>query len=413
MSRVNERAKHSEGGPGGAPRRLLATNQVVGPLMKELLVDLGRAGVRCAVVTGWIDASPGETLPFEVLRACPLVKAPLWKRIATWSWFSLQALWRLMRQRRVPALVVTNPPLAMLAMPLLKRFLGVRYVLMVYDIYPDVGERMGLIRRGGWVARVWRALSRRALLDAEGVITLGTSMADTLRRHLREGDRCDIRVIANWADTDVVRPGGGEANAFAVEHGLAGKMVVMYSGNFGATHDIESIVEAAERLRDLSDLRVVLSGGGTRELQIRELVAGKRLPNLLVLPFQPPREYHALLASADCAVVTLAEGYEGVSIPSKTYYALAAGLAVLAICDAGTELARVVTESGSGMQIPPRRPEVLSEAIRKLYNGREGLSRVQASARRAAEAHFSRNKQTRRYLDYLGVCFGWEALPEG
>ena len=37
------------------------------------------------------------------------------------------------------------------------------------------------------------------------------------------------------------------------------------------------------------------------------------------------------LASADCAIVRLDEGYEGVSVPSKTYQMMAAGAAILAV----------------------------------------------------------------------------------
>ncbi|OPX22708.1 MAG: hypothetical protein B1H04_04645 [Planctomycetales bacterium 4484_123] len=161
---MNAAPNSSRGRPGGL-RRLLVINQVAGPLMRELLEDLSAAGVRCTLVTGWLDAEPEQELPFEVAYARRLTKAPAWRRLWSWGLFTAQALWRATRQR-CPMVVVTNPPWPMLAMPLLRRLLGLRYVLLVYDIYPDILERMGRLSSAGCCARLWRRLSARALAAA-------------------------------------------------------------------------------------------------------------------------------------------------------------------------------------------------------------------------------------------------------
>jgi len=393
------------------PRRLSVVNQVVGPLNRELLEDLCRAGIPCEVLTGWVDADDTDRLPYPVTWAAPLVKSPAWRRVWSWTTFTARASWFALRRPGGRFLVVTNPPLTMLAMPCLKRLAGLRYVLLVYDIYPDVGERMGMMRRGGLLARTWRRLSRRALLRAEGVITLGSHMADTLRGHLRAGDSCPIEVIPSWADTEFLRPLDKAANPFVARHGLAGKFVVMYSGNFGATHDTESIVAAAERLRDLPDVHIMLIGGGTREREVADLVAAKALPNLTLLPFQPLSALPHSLASADAAIVCLDEGYEGIAVPSKTYHALAVGAALLAISPPGTELTDLVAEHACGIHVPPRSPERLAEAVRSLHGDRDLLARCRANARRAAEDHFSRTIATRRCRDYLCRHLGIEIPP--
>jgi glycosyltransferase involved in cell wall biosynthesis len=278
-------------------------------------------------------------------------------------------------------------------------------VLLLYDIYPDVGERMGLLKPGGLVARAWRRASARSMLAAEGVITLGEHMAETLRGHLRPGDECPIEAIPNWADTDVIRPRPKGDNPFAREHGLVGKFVVMYSGSFGATHDTESIVEAAASLRDLADVQFVLIGGGTREREVADLVASRRLPNVTLLPFQPLNVLPFSLAAADCAVVCLDEGYEGVAVPSKTYHALAAGAAILAVSPLETELVDLIREEECGVHILPRQPEYLAEAVRRLHGDRALLGRMKAAARDAAEGHFSRRLLTRQYFEFLDRAF--------
>ncbi|MDY7011246.1 MAG: glycosyltransferase family 4 protein [Planctomycetota bacterium] len=380
---------------------LLVVNQVAGPLMVQMLEDFCRAGVCCKIVTGWVDSENPRQLPFEIIPAGKLEKSPNLKRIWSWMLFTLQACRRMIRHRKTPVLMVTNPPWPMLLMPLLKRILGLRYVLLIYDIYPDVLERMGRMRRGGLIGRLWRLLSRKSLLEADGVITLGPYMAETLVGHLCSGDKCPIEVISNWADTDFIRPIEKAQNPFAARHGLTDRFVVTYSGAFGATHDVESIVKAAEMLTDLSEVHFLLIGGGTRRKEVRRLVEQKNLPNLTLLPFQPFDMLPYSLPAADCSIVCLDEGYEGLSVPSKTYYAMAAGSALLAISRDNTELTDIVKQYQCGFHILPHRPEDLAEAVRRLCGDRELLEKCKTASRRAAEENFARNISTRRYLEYL------------
>jgi glycosyltransferase involved in cell wall biosynthesis len=380
-------------------------NQVVGPLARELMEHLSACGIRCRALTGWVDARERADLPFEVLKAKPLVKRPAWKRLWSWGLFTAQAKLAAIRLRRTPMLVTTNPPWPMLAMPMLKRLTGLRYVLLVYDIYPDVMEQMGLCRHDSLLARLWRRWSRKAMLKAEGVITLGPHMAATLRRHLREGEDVAIETIPNWADTDFIRPLDKADNPFAREHGLTDKFVVAYSGALGATHDIDSIIAAAEMLNDLPDVQFLIIGEGTRRAEIEALVAKRNLPNLKLLPFQPLERVPYSLAAADCLIVCLGEGYEGLSVPSKTYYALAAGAAVLAISPKDTELTDLVEQFACGLHVPPRSGPALAEAIRRLRSDGQLLANFKAASRKAAEEHFSRKIVTERYRRYLAECF--------
>ncbi|MCY2927676.1 MAG: glycosyltransferase family 4 protein [Planctomycetota bacterium] len=387
-----------------SPRRLeslLIVSQVAGPLIKELATDLTAAGVRCTVMTGWLDAAEGETPPFDVVRGAALVKAPSWRRMLSWLRFTMQVVWQAIRHRRTPLLVTTNPPWAMLALSALRWLLGARYVLLMYDLYPDVLERMGKCNPRGLVARLWRRASRKALLRAEGVITLGPRITQTLSGHMRPGDRWSPRIIPNWADTDVIRPRERSENPFAREHGLAGKFVVIYSGAFGATHDVDSIVEAAAALSDLSDVHFLLIGGGTRQKEVSDLVARRALANLTLLPLQPLAVLPYSLASADCAIVCLDQGYEGISVPSKTYYALAAGLAILAVSPEGTELTDLIEAEGCGVAIPPHRPDLLGAAVRRLHADRSQLARFQQASRAAAVSRYSRSILTGEYLTCL------------
>lgn len=50
----------------------------------------------------------------------------------------------------------------------------------------------------------------------------------------------------------------------AIQHQLTEKFVVMYSGNLGITHDIESIVLTAEILKENTAIQFVIIGDGAK-----------------------------------------------------------------------------------------------------------------------------------------------------
>ena len=68
-------------------------------------------------------------------------------------------------------------------------------------------------------------------------------------------------MIPNWTDTERLIP-RERANAWAREHGLVDRFVVMHSGNIGYAQDLQTLLYAATHLRDLDDLELVVVGSG-------------------------------------------------------------------------------------------------------------------------------------------------------
>ena len=382
--------------------KLLAVNQSTSWLFRELVESFCAHGVDVTLLAGYLERKEGQTPPFGFIQGTKLEKRPAWRRIVTWGKFALQAFVAMARHRDHFALLVTNPPLVPWLGPLAKWLFGVRYATLVYDIYPDIMVRMGMIRPQGVLHRILETLSAISHRHAECVITLGTHMRRTVLQHLRPGEAVNLHVIANWADVDHIRPMSHSENPFSIEHDLVDKFVVMYSGAFGATHDIESIIDAAEATADLPDVRFVLIGGGTREEEIRQIVADRALSNLLLLPFQPSEQVRFSLTAADCHIVSLDAQYAGISVPSKTYTALAAGATILAVTPEKTELEDLVEEKKCGAVIRPGNVEDLAAAVRRLRSDRRQLRQMQVRSREAAETEFCVEVGTAQYWEALG-----------
>ena len=133
-------------------------------------------------------------------------------------------------------------------------------------------------------------------------------------------------------------------NAWAREHGLVDRFVVMHSGNVGHAQNLDALVRAATFLRDLDDLTIAIVGDGARHADLVELAELLEVGSTSSVsrPYQPRELLPQSLSSADVHVVGLARGLSGYVVPSRLYGILAAGRPVIVAADPESETAQLV-----------------------------------------------------------------------
>ncbi|MEJ0030749.1 MAG: hypothetical protein WDO15_10440 [Bacteroidota bacterium] len=90
------------------------------------------------------------------------------------------------------------------------------------------------------------------------------------------------------------------------------------------------------------------------------------------------------MAAADIGIVTLGTGAEGISVPSKTYVNMAAGLAIIAISPADSELNRIVQHYSIGHTVTPNEPAQIAKHIEALASNPTELAKLKARSREAS-----------------------------
>ena len=326
---------------------LLLVNQTIGPLFASIVAA---ARHRQSVV---------------LFHGFAYRRTPASARLLTWFGYSLQLASHLLLQGRryQRLLVVSNPPLAPLLAPLARR----PYVLLLYDLYPQVlaqlQPRHPLLRwLFGLMVRLWQRANRMVFARADRVFTLSEAMAAELRAAFANEAiwRSKVMVIPPWADTAELRPIPVAANPFRRQHGLDGRLLVTYSGNLGLTHPLEPLLEAAARLN--SNVQVLLIGTGPKRRALEQLACQLQLaPQALRFLDPLPLEQLPFSSSAaDLAVVALDGPAAAASLPSKTFTALACGTPLLALAPLDSSLAALVQQHGCGLVVPPG-PSAASE----------------------------------------------------
>ncbi len=285
-------------------------------------------------------------------------------------------------------LVVTNPPAVPFIVALAAQMRGSVYSLLIHDNYPEILIAAGKVGERSLVARSVAFFNRWLHKHASQIIVVGRDMLELMRRKTAGLD-VPISVVPNWAELETVFPAPRSHNSLLEELEIADKFVILYAGNMGPPNEMEAIIQAADILRDREEIHWVFLGTGAKRPWLMNEIGVRGLRTVTVLDPRPRSEQSVFLNACDIALVSLVNGMLGVSMPSRTYNILAAGKPILAIAEAGSEIALIVEEENVGWVVPPAAPEELAEAVVNAQARAIELPDMGRRARSAAESKYS------------------------
>ncbi|MBI2311624.1 MAG: glycosyltransferase family 4 protein [Betaproteobacteria bacterium] len=275
----------------------------------------------------------------------------------------------------------------------MKAFKKAPLLFWVLDLWPESISATGAMRPGPAlraVGRLVRFIYRhcdRVLVQSRGFIAKVESMGAPAGK---------ILYFPSWAER-LYRPlerDGAAAEMQAMPDGFR----VMFAGNIGAAQDFDSILAAAERLRNVSDIHWIILGDGRRFKWVETQVAQRGLsPTVHLLGSRPVETMPRYFALAEAMLVTLRrDPVFALTIPGKIQSYLACGRPIVAMLDG--EGARIVEESGAGLACPAENPAALAQAVLTLYR-KSRAEREQMG--RSALAYYRENFERDRLLDRL------------
>ena len=381
-------------------------NQMAGPLFRELAEDLAplyRDG--CILMTGHPDTLKLDNLKNHKLH---IKKGPIYnrsnkiRRVISWLSYVLVSTKYILSAKSGDAiLLVSNPPILGPWVWLLTRFNNTPYCMLVYDIHPEVLIRLGTLKKDSLIVKLWKIANRLVNENADLIITIGDRMAAVLNSQNTSKSK-NVLTVSPWVDTRVIRPINRSDNPFTKNlQKMKDKTIILYSGNMGASHDIDSMLEAARLLKDQKDIQFIFIGDGDKHLDIKIFIQKHKLKNILLLPFQPESMIRYSLPIADISLVSLDQGMEDLMVPSKSFYYLAAGSALIAIANKNSELSDLLDQSECGILVPPGKPSKLMEAIQFMVSSPEKLVTMKKNARILALSKYSREICTLKFSKYL------------
>jgi glycosyltransferase involved in cell wall biosynthesis len=298
--------------------------------------------------------------------------------------------------RRGLVLLTTAPPFLPILGYLLSRVCKIRYVCLLYDLYPDIAIELDVIKKHHWVAKLWDRFNRLTWKRAAAIIVLSESMKERILAK-QPGIEHKIVTIPSWVDSEQIVPRLKQDNWFAQEHGLVEPFTVLYSGNMGRCHDMETLFEAIVRLRK-TPIRFVFIGSGEKRKDFQQRVDEMGLTNCLFLPYQPRENLPYSLTACDVSIVSISEGMEGLVAPSKLYSALASGRPIVSICPENSYLNEVFAEANCGMSVRNGDSQGLADYLYRLSQNPQLTQELGRSGRDYCRKNYTSEKIAQDYL---------------
>jgi glycosyltransferase involved in cell wall biosynthesis len=158
--------------------------------------------------------------------------------------------------------------------------------------------------------------------------------------------------------------------------------------NLEVVQALDTLLAAAQLLRNEVNVRFVLVGSGSRSAWLQQEVVRLGLDNVKMPGRFPPADMPGILAQASTVLVSLIKDpIISQTVPSKVQAYLAAGKPIIASLDG--EGARVVMEAGAGIACPAEDAKALADAVIRLRDAPpEELEEMSQRALRYYEKNF-------------------------
>ncbi|ADI66037.1 glycosyltransferase family 4 protein [Trichormus azollae] len=382
-----------------------------GQLIEELVKQLEQQGVNIEVFTGqpgyaFSTANAPSVEEEGAIRIRRSRSTQVWSgrirgKAVNGVLFTLRAFLHIIRnfRRHNVFLVTSAPPFLPIAGYLAHLCLKISYVCLIYDLYPDIAIALQVIKRNHWLAGFWRQLNRMMWRKSKGIVVLSPDMKKRVIAICPEvADK--VSVIHSWGDPDLIVPIAKEINWFAEEHNLVNKFTVLYSGNMGRCHDMDTILETAKQLRN-EPIQFVCIGSGAKRKSFIEAVNKSGVTNFLFLPYQDKQVLPYSLTACDLSLVSVEAGMESLVAPSKLYPALAAGRPIAAICSKYSYLRQLIAEGNCGVCVENGDSLALAEFIRLLNSDRQLAELMGKASRQYLQSNFTPQIIAKEYFQVL------------
>lgn len=285
---------------------------------------------------------------------------------------SLTAIWRAER----PHIIVVNsgPLFLMLPARILAWWWGSTLVMIVADLWPRSVQHLGAL--GGvnrWALRWAERLEKWSYQQADFVSAVTEGVLQALRAKAVPEHK--LQLLPNGVDEvgaqaffaklpmDPLKtsiPRSHEAQSLRASwlkgrEGTSNATVILYAGNHGHAHDLERVLQVAEKLRG-SNLVWIFVGGGAQKRELEASAAEKQLQGVVQF-YSPvsPVELRHWISACDLGLIHLADTDLASETRPAKLFPLFEGRKPILYVGRG-EGAQLVVDSGAGWVLPPAQP---------------------------------------------------------
>ena len=288
--------------------------------------------------------------------------------------------------RRVDVVVGTSPQFfTVCAAYAVSRIKRAPWVFELRDLWPESIRAVGAMKTSKALDLVER-VELRLYRKAAKVISVTQAFRDNLIGRGIDGDK--IHVVTNGVDINRFSPSDKDAE-LVDKLGLQDRFVAGYIGTHGMAHGLETLLEAAARLKTRPDgdrYRIMLLGDGARKGELVAQAQSMGLDNVIFADSVSKDEVVRYWSLLDVSIVHLRKmELFATVIPSKLFECMGMGIPVLH--GVAGESAAIVEQAGAGIVFEPDNAAALCDGLIKLAEDRTLYQQCRHQGRMAAQQY--------------------------
>ncbi|WP_431855829.1 glycosyltransferase family 4 protein [Azospirillum sp.] len=311
-----------------------------------------------------------EGVRYRWLRTAPYAGNGM-GRVANMATF-VSKLWayapRLAREERPDVVICSSTyPLDIYPGARIARRAGARLVFELHDLWPLTPMMLGGYSPKHPFIRAMQAAEDYACRNVDTLVSILPHARDYLvgrgldpAKFVHVPNGIPVAAFLNAEPGPLPEP---LAARIAAER-ARGHFLVGYAGGINPSNPVETILEAAIRLKD-KPISFIFVGGGAAEAAFRERIAAAALPNFHHMGVIPKALVQSFLAEMDVLTMPWKRNpiYKyGVS-PNKMFDYMLAGRPIVQSCGASNDL---VAEGRCGFTVPPEDAQAFADALLRL-----------------------------------------------
>ena len=275
------------------------------------------------------------------------------------------------------------------------------WILEIRDLWPESIVAVGAITNRPIIGLL-EALELFAYRRADHIVVV----TDSFKTHIQDKGICKQRVtvIKNGVDFSLYKKHPDNPVSLAAKIGIEGKFVASYIGTHGMAHHLETILQAADELREWQDIVFLLVGDGAERDRLLAMKDSMNLSNVVMLDQQPKTAMPHFWSLSNVSLVLLrkCDLFKTV-IPSKIFESMAMERPI--ILGVEGESSELLKSAEAGICIEPENEKDLAAQVLNLYQNPRRCQELGLNGRKYVLENFDRLVLAKRFSDLIrNVC---------
>lgn len=260
-----------------------------------------------------------------------------------------------------------------------KVFKNAKTVYHIQDLQIEAAQDLNMISSKKIIKTLFKI--EKFIFDKTDVVS---TISERMVYKVRAKANKNVELFPNWSDTAFFHP---LQNTKSLKNNFGFQTtdkIILYSGAIGEKQGLESILYAAETLKENNIVKFVICGTGPYKSKLQEMVDDLGLNNVLFMPLQPLKKFNQFLNIADIHLVIQKAKASDLVMPSKLTNILSVGGLAVITANKNSGLYALIKKYNMGVLVEAENQEALNNSLIDVLNNKDN-NQIKKNSRAYAE----------------------------